>query len=251
MNLLLSWKYNFVFIHIPKTGGTALTDALAPYARLRDRAAYGAMNPAITLAAARIFGRPTYIERIAGVHAHAGLPTIEDRFGTDAIAPLIKASFVRNPFTRTYSLYAHIKRTQDHPLHKAMAGLSFCESIPIMRERHITQQTPYLLRRNDIWIAVDFLGYFERMDADAQTLSTLIGLPRPLSMKRVNANPGPAPNLKREFGNKLDDFIEANLHEFNMLGYSTDIDRAGEPPIRQARMRPFQASRKDVSPQNT
>lgn len=229
--MLISWKYKFLFIHVPKTGGTALTRALAPYARLKDRIAYvGGATPILRRGLTKFFGGPKYIENITGYDAHAAYRFAEKALGSETLAPLTKAAFIRNPFTRTISLYSHIKRSPQHPQHQRLRNLSFKEALPLMSEKGWTNQTKYLFRLGAKEIALDFVGSHERFVEDSAALAERLRLPHILRLKRINADPNPAPDIREMFGSMLDDFIAANQEEFELLGYSPDVARASEPP---------------------
>lgn len=231
--MLISWKHKFLFIHIAKTGGTALTQALAPHARLKDRIAYiGGATPLLRRGLMQFFGGANYIETITGFHAHATLRVAEQALGGETLAPLTKAAFVRNPFTRAVSLYAHIKRNTQHAQHQQLRDLSFEQALPLMSDTGATKQTNYLFRLGAREIAVDFIGSFERFEKDNAALGERLQLPRPLRLKHVNADPDPAPDLKEIFGMQLSHFIATHEEEFDLLGYSADIDHASEPPAR-------------------
>lgn len=233
--MLISWKHKFLFIHIAKTGGTALTRALAPYARLKDRIAYlGGATPILRRGLTQFFGGRKYIENITGFNAHSPYRFLQRTLGEETLAPLTKAAFVRNPFTRTVSLFHHIKRSPQHPDHESIRDLTFEQALPLMCDNEWTVQTKYLFRLGAKEIVVNFIGNFERLEEDGAALAKHLQLPKPLRLQRLNANPGPVPDLRETFGTQLNYFIEANEMEFEMLGYSTDIDRAMEPSTHPA-----------------
>ena len=235
--MLISWKHNFLFIHIAKTGGTALTQALAPYSRLEDRFAYvGGATPILRHGFTFFFGGAKYIENITGFDAHSSFRNLQRAMGEDKLAPLTKVAFIRNPFTRTVSLYLHIKRDAQHVDHKALRDLTFEEALPLMAENDWITQTKYLFQLGAKKIAMDFIGSFERIEEDSEALARILALPAPLRLKHLNVNPGPAPDLKEMFGAQLAPFIAAHEEEFELLGYSPDIDRAAEPPKERGSM---------------
>ena len=76
----------------------------------------------------------------------------------------------------------------------------------------------------------DFVGCFENLPDDALSLGEFLDLPRALVVPHVNANPQGDIDLHSLFDGVLDEFVDAMAAEFKFFGYSTDIDRAFEPP---------------------
>jgi hypothetical protein len=91
---LVSLRYGFLFVHVPKTGGTSVQAVLAPYAD--DRIV--------------VHGHQDGIERfgVEGPYTpdkHAPLSAYQARLSADQFSRLFKFATVRNPFERVMSLY--------------------------------------------------------------------------------------------------------------------------------------------------
>ncbi len=228
--MLISWKYNFVFVHVPKTGGTALTRSLAPYARAKDNIAYiGAATPVARRLLANAFQGDHY-KRITGFGVHAPVQELERALGREKLDSMTKAAFVRNPYSRAFSLYSHAKRSSENAMHDIAASLSFRDYALYLAEKKVEHQLLKLNYSKSTTVAMNFLGRFETFADDALRLGETLGLPHPLRPTVVNVNPDPQSDLRALFGDAREPFAEAFRLDFIRLGYSTDIDRAHEAP---------------------
>lgn len=231
--MLLSWKHDFLFVHVPKTGGTAVTRALAPFARPADRICHQALAAPGVARAASIFAAPeALMTRVAGVPAHATLEEITAAFGPARISPLFKFGFARNPYTLAYSFYHHVRRLPDHPRFAAIGGLTFYEALAPICEQRMVLQTPYLAMPPRFNAGVDMFGAFERLEHDFAAICARIGVPAPM-LKHRNVNPAPPVDLAAAFGDRAAMFADAHRFEFARLGYSEDVLDADKPPTKR------------------
>ena len=237
--MLISHRYSFIFIHVPKTGGTALSQALAPYARIEDRLAYqvSALPVARRVIPPLFGGHKKYIENITGFRAHTAYRKVFNEFGPQRVRNLKSFAFIRNPFTRAYSQVAHIMRLPFHPDHEKIKDLPFEKALPILLEESAMKQSKYFTLDSQHNIAVDFLGSLESFNEDCEMLQAWLDLPKPLALRMVNVSPDRAPDLRKAYGRALEQFIEIQAKEFELLGYSKNIDDAFAPP--EKRVRPF------------
>lgn len=108
--MIISRGRRFIFVHIPKTGGTALSLALEARA-MRDDILIGD-TPKARARAGRLKG----VEARGRLWKHATLADIEGLVRSDEIADFFKVTLVRNPWDRMVSYY-HWLRAQgwDHP----------------------------------------------------------------------------------------------------------------------------------------
>ena len=174
--MLLSRRYQFLFVHIAKTGGTSVRNALQRY-RWRDP-----------------YYLPQWIaSKLSGATGHSlgiKLPrhckaiTAQEMLPREVYQGLFKFAFVRNPWDLQVSSYHHIKRERPHLLEDDESFSAFLRrKLDPQREwqyhidTSITPQLDYLidLRGNQI---VNFVGRYESLQSDFDHCCERIGLPK-------------------------------------------------------------------------
>ena len=173
--MLLSPRYNFLFVHIAKTGGTSVRSALQ---RLRWR------DPMYL---------PQFIcsrlshwtgHRIGGKFPrHARIIAAKEMLPEAFFNRLFKFAFVRNPWDLQVSSYHHIRRERPH----LMAGI---EDFPGFIRWKLDPERPYqfhvdtsiqlqwdYLRDLNGDPLVDFVGRYENLEADFAEVCRRIGTP--------------------------------------------------------------------------
>ena len=173
--MLLSRRYQFLFVHIAKTGGTSVRNALQRY-RWRDP-----------------YYLPQWIaSKLSGVTGHSlgiKLPrhckaiTAQEMLPTEVYQGLFKFAFVRNPWDLQVSSYHHIKRERPH----LVAGFDDFDSFMRYKldperpyQYHIDTsmqlQTDYLtdLQGN---LCMDFIAKYENLQDDFNTICKQLNLP--------------------------------------------------------------------------
>ena len=174
--MLLSRRYQFLFVHIAKTGGTSVRDALQRY-RWRDP-----------------YYLPQWIaSKMSGITAHSlgiKLPrhckaiTAQEMLPQEVFEGLFKFAFVRNPWDLQVSSYHHIKRERPHLLDKDESFAAFLKrkldpdrGWQYHIDTSITPQSHYLIDLTGKRI-VDFVGRYESLQSDFDTCCDRIGIPR-------------------------------------------------------------------------
>lgn len=174
--MLLSHRYNFLFVHIAKTGGTSVRTALQKF-RWRDP-----------------YYLPQWLSsKMSGLASHElaiKLPrhckaiTAQEMLPREFYEQLFKFAFVRNPWDLQVSSYHHIKRERPHLVLPNESFEAFLRR-KLDPERpwqyhidtSITLQSDYLIDLHGRQI-VDFIGRYENLQADFDSCCDRIGLPR-------------------------------------------------------------------------
>jgi hypothetical protein len=175
--MLLSLKYNFLFIHIAKTGGTSVRAAFNAY-KWRDpyQILQALCSRVSGLSGHRIGSKfPRHAKAIA---AYEMLPR-------ELYNRLFKFAFVRNPWDLQVSSYHHLMRERPHLLEGIQDFEGFLRwKLDPKREYQfhidtsIELQSDYLidLRGN---VIVDFIGRYERFEEDFERACRRIGIKAP------------------------------------------------------------------------
>jgi Sulfotransferase family len=204
--VLVSREHRFLFIHVQKTGGSAIARALSD-----------AMPD---------------IEAVPGSKHLRLAPAIEQH---PELAGYFTLGFVRNPWERFHSWHAMIMRRRDGALDGSYDAELFARnafwqrvardfpdfegfvldglrSIPRLR----VPQVEYLVAPGK---RADFVGRTEDLDADLERGLALAGLPVPARVQRTNA--GPASDYREHYTPAMVDRVaEVAARDIAELGYS-------------------------------
>ncbi len=162
---MLSQENKFIFVHIPKTGGTSIEHALQGYGKVLQ----GPKN----------FGSVYY------KHATAG--AVQQQLGPAKYDEFFKFTFVRNPWDWIVSQYAfnrgfsppyvfgtpHRRSSRVRNEHRKW---SFSDWLPWWITNLSPSQTSMLVDDQGQLI-VDAVGHFEHLDNDFREICTMLSVP--------------------------------------------------------------------------
>lgn len=175
--MLLSHRYNFLFVHIAKTGGTSVRDALD---RLRwQDPKYYPMWLCSRLSA--LFNH----ELACKLPRHAKAIAAQEMLPRELYHRLFKFAFVRNPWDLQVSSYHHLQRERPQLLADVSSFEAFIRfKLDPQRpyqyhlDTSIELQSDYLVDLHGRLI-VDFIGHYERFDEDFEQVCQRIGITPP------------------------------------------------------------------------
>lgn len=184
--MLLSLRYNFLFVHIAKTGGTSIRATLNRY-RWRDP-----------------YYLPQFIcSRISHLTdhrlgckfpRHAKIIAAREMLPRELFESVFKFAFVRNPWDLQVSSFHHIRRERPH----LMAGHDDFESFLRYKfdpnrpyqfhiDTSIELQSDYLIDLHGK-VLVDFIGRYENLGHDFREACRRIGIHPPQLAHRRRAS---------------------------------------------------------------
>lgn len=173
--MILSTSHNFVFVHVPKTAGTALMTALAPYAANPRRTLWRSVMRRLPLREAP--GR-------AYLRKHDPAARIIAKLGREVYDGFHSFAVVRNPFDHAVSHFEFMKQFRIASVADRIAAMSFEQYLDYRAKRpfwndtffaRLPDQSFFLLDASDR-VAVNRIMRFESLDADFAALKADLGL---------------------------------------------------------------------------
>lgn len=212
--MLLSVKYNFLFVHIAKTGGTSVRAALAPL-RWRDPLY-------IPQFIASRLSHATGHRIASKLPRHAKIIAAKEMLPRELFEKLFKFAFVRNPWDLQVSSWHHLRRERPHLVEHLPDFDSFVRwkldpdrPYQYHIDTSIERQTDYL-KDLDGTILVDFIGKYENLQEDYEEACRRIGIkPPPLPHKRqAKDRKGYRSYYNGELAELVADYFQSDIEAF-------------------------------------
>jgi hypothetical protein len=177
--MLLSRKHGFVFVHICKNAGTSIEQALRPFAvnRLQRELVRGLKNLRLPFPSAwdwRPFGD------------HVTAPELIHHWGQSRFDGYFSFAFVRNPWDWQVSLYSYVMEHREHAQHLLYKSFGGFERFLRWRCTASARQQIDFVSANRFDQVVSFVGRYENLEADFETVCRRIGIRARLA--RLNAS---------------------------------------------------------------
>ena len=218
--MLLSIKYNFLFVHIAKTGGTSVRAALQPL-RWRDPWYYAQF----------ICSRLSHASghRIGSKFPrHARIIAAQEMLPEEFFRALFKFAMVLNPWDLQVSSYHHIRRERPHLIDHLEDFEQFIRwkldperPYQYHIDTSIQSQLDYLVDRSEN-LLVDYIGRYENLHDDFQHVCEVLDIkPTRLPHKRE------ARDRKKDYRSYYSDELASLVENYfardiSALGYRFD-----------------------------
>ena len=197
--MLISEEHHFLFVHVPKTGGTSLESILKPYALPRPGSRLSSWL--------RPLGLPRDHRRFR-FRQHGSLRSLQSRLPAELFERCFKFAFVRNPWDRLVSDYNHARSRPQSGRHRRIAQRSFKDFLASEARRAESRQVPLLLNQQGE-LGVDFLGRFEQFDAHAQHVLQRVGI----QAEVPHRNAHPHEDYRRFYDDRSEAFVAEHWRE--------------------------------------
>lgn len=246
--MIISHSRRFIFIHIHKTAGESISEALLPYLSRQDLLLGTTLRGELNNA---------YCNRRYRLQKHSGVRKVRNFVGEEAWADYLKFSFVRDPFDRLRSLYFYfekmVARRRKPHLRNALLwlpGTDFRDPLkwPGMQAfletdsfsgfiRHAAFSTnimgarpqSFLLTDTDGNLDVDFVGKFENLAEDFAAIAARIGLDGAgLGHRNASRNRAAIPDPAEAADRAL--VAELYARDYALFGYPLPAGITTQPP---------------------
>ncbi|CAI8944900.1 sulfotransferase family 2 domain-containing protein [Methylocaldum szegediense] len=175
--MLLSLRYNFLFVHIAKTGGTSIRNALWRQKWTDPYRIPQFLCSKLSAMTGHKIG--------AKFPRHAKIIAAKEMLPREVFEGLFKFAFVRNPWDLQVSSYHHIRRERPHLIthidsFEAFLRWKFDPARPPQYHADMSTelQSDYVIDLHGNTI-VDFLGRYEFLVEDFDTVCKRIGIKTP------------------------------------------------------------------------
>ena len=205
--MIISYERNFLFVHVPKTGGTSIRHALKRYEH--DASRYLVNRCLSTCGIGVNYLSRDYCKN--RFRAHESASRVAATLPDDVFARLFKFAFVRNPWDILVSMYKFILKTKAHKRHRLVRKMEFAEFVEYAVSKRICDQSRLLTDDQGI-LLVDYVGRFESFSSDYARIASTIGVSPDIA------------HLNRTNSTGFQDFYDRKLRSRVETAYRNDID---------------------------
>lgn len=164
--MLLSLSHRFIFIHVNKAAGTSMIQALEPYG-------HNPPTDPLSKGMAKVGLVRDYRRRYFPVHTTA--VELRDELPPEVWDGFFKFAFVRNPWDWLVSTYHYLCSTEAHRHHRRVSSMgSFAEYLDWEIGRNRRRQSAFVCDNGEV--IIDFVGRFETLASDFETVCSRIGV---------------------------------------------------------------------------
>jgi sulfotransferase famil protein len=171
--MLISFSHKFLFVHVWKVAGTSIRESLRPFAHDPRSTPANKILRALRLP----WTWPTLKSKVFDPHIPAR--GLRDQLPRGVFQGFFKFGFVRNPWELLISRYHYIVQNPRHPLHTFVKSLGFPAYLEWLAQHDKRQQKDFLVDEHG-QLLVNFVGRFERIDADFREICQRLGICAPL-----------------------------------------------------------------------
>lgn len=236
--MIVSKTNNYIFVHIPKNGGTTIETLLLHHL---DAARDMHFSPRAKIPDNRaLFGVPSE----TAIDKHITVPRLRTAIGEDAYDGFFSFAFSRNPYSRCYSAYVFLIAQAKQDIRMMERGIP----LPAKQEKHrearakaldksvddlcvdlpLTAKTYGFFRPQTAWLpkpdSVNFVGRLETLSQDLHHIYRHVGLPTEglatIPRENVKAPTGSWRSMSVASAIAIREYY---AEDFTRLGYDPDV----------------------------
>ncbi|MCB1382091.1 MAG: sulfotransferase family 2 domain-containing protein [Notoacmeibacter sp.] len=168
--MLISTDKKFIFVHVPKTAGTSVTNMLSPYCLTPERTSYRRFLSHVPV--------PEDPHK-AFMRKHDKAWWLKIKLPREMFDNYLKFAVVRNPFDYAVSYYFYTRRNVTHSRHKMAMRSTFSQYLKAMERKNwltpVTQNS-WLTDISGRHVIVDRILRFETLHDDLEALCGELGI---------------------------------------------------------------------------
>ncbi len=185
--MLISTSHKFIFVHVPKSAGSSVTNVLRPYCLPKNRTLWRRL---LTFLPVRENVEKVYFRQ------HETAANIRAKLGSQVFDDFVSFGIVRNPFDHAVSLFEFLKKQTARNSGRVVAELTFYEFMQLRSkpQRFALEESPLKMadqasrlvdERGNI-IVTEVL-HLEKLADEFPRLCAKLGLP-PIEMVVMNTS---------------------------------------------------------------
>lgn len=220
----ISHSKNFLFIHIPKTAGTSVSEVLRPHA--------DTLRPNVLRTAAHALRLQTSPYR-SWFEQHDSIRVILERWGEEILSEYYSFAFVRNPYDHALSHYFYTKNYKFGFFNnRSLSNLTFSEYLEwrlqgrdhqrmARRTRFacMPDQSFYVLDKSDN-IAVDDIFYSDNVSDALSVICKKSSIPFPVDIPNLRISK----NRNKNVLTKEAVILIKRLYQRDFVNFNFDLD---------------------------
>lgn len=222
---MISSKRNFIFVHIPKTGGSSVGRAFRKEFDRENRAQRFVNSLSKRLINKKIY---EYTRFQPFGHDHATAAQYLNYFG-DQFWQMKSFSCIRNPYDLLVSLFFYMQQYAGHPNHARVQGLSFRDFVlqTYNKDQPENFQSRFLVDSKNRRL-VQKIGRLETINESFKEIAQHLGLKAELP----HSNKSKHDSYLQYYDDETIDLVATVFQQdFDFLGYSPDPQRLDFQPI--------------------
>lgn len=203
--MIVSNTKNFIFVHVPKTGGTSIKTVLQRHG---------------TMSVYKEYKYRGVVQENKNLWKHSKSQTIKNNIPRDLWNSCFKFAFVRNPWDWLVSVYFYIKKDKADNRHKLCNSMDFKGFVRwfILDSPDIypikSGQISFVSNRKGK-IILDFVGRFEKLEKHTRYIFKKIGVRRSIPHRNKTEHKKYREYYDKYTKNLVGDFFEKDIVMFN------------------------------------